>query len=981
MDVETSAPLWAAFDAEWYGRKYGAVISAGCTSSSELLEFYHAEGVKLGHSPSPYFDERWYLTSNPDVAQAVADGAFASGFEHYGLVGHKSRSAHWLFSEAYYFSQHADLTASALQRDGFLNGYDHYLSRGDREFRSGHWLFDPAMHRAAALAFDAAGGTNGQFGCFVHGDRELASAARLSWYFDPGWYLEAYPEVAEEIQTGGWSCALEHYLCNPTPVSFNPNSRFSEGYYIDAYPEVKTLLESNRVRNCFEHFLKFGATELRNPSVGVDLGRYYQSASVQKDIEQGHFRDAFAHLEATHGRAPNTSAGSGVDETHARRLYRVSCENMLPGLIRCPLDFRYGQPNLSVILVALNNFALTMATLASLRSNYQGDMQVILVDNGSNDDISVIESYVLGLEIIRFKYNAGFVDGCNAALERVRGPATLFLNNDVQLCPDAIRNALSRLWLRDDTGAVGGKIIRSHGQLQEAGSILWRDGWALGYMRDQDPNAPEANFVRPVDFCSGAFLACKSELLKSLNGFDEAYSPAYFEEADLCIRMRALGYQVIYDPDVSIIHYEYATSKSNVAIRLIERNHPIFRQKNGEFLRRQRFNQPGMVAAARSAVATQRRILFIDDRLPLRHLGSGLARAHDIVTMMAALHYHVTVYPIYRATETISEIYGAFPDTVEVMFDRELPQLEEFLIERSGYFDAIWISRTHNMARLAPILERCGAHIPTGRIVLDIEALGSVRTVERNRVLGLESDASHDITSLTREELAPSFLCQRIVVVNGIEADLVRSTGFEDIHVLGHMQSAELGSAGWSVRRDLLFLASILDEASPNLDSLSWFGSNVLPLLKDELPEDVAFVVAGSVGRRVDLSPLRYSKRVKVIGQVADLKSIYNQARLFIAPSRFSSGMPYRVHEAAAHGVPVVASSRLCHQLGWKPGIEIACGNIEDPEHFANTIIDLYNDERAWNSMQRNALGRIAAENSVLDYREKLAAILQDLFA
>jgi GT2 family glycosyltransferase len=665
-------PMWADFDAAWYLHAYAADLAGVDPTPAALEAYYYATGARLKHAPNRYFDERWYLATYPDVAQAVADGTFGAGFEHYGLVGHKTNAPHWLFSEPYYLAENADLTADTLKAGHYANGYDHYLKTGDGEFRTGHWLFNPAMHRMAALAAAGEPAAGGEYARFLAGDRRVASAARLSWYFDPIWYLETYPDVARQIADGVWSCALEHYLCNDQPTQFNPNADFSEEFYRSVHLDVAPLLADGRMRNGFDHFLRFGAVERRKPHPDIDLNDYFRAVSVQTDIAQGHFADAFAHFEAKGGRARKDAAEAPIAEADGKRLYAIACENLLPGLVRHPLDFTCAKPALSVIIVASNRFAFTMATLASLRANYAGAMQVILVDSGSRDEVARIESYVTGLEVVRFRHNVGFVDGCNAGLEKVAAEATLFLNNDVQLHPGAVQNAMLRLWATDTTGAVGGKIIRTHGRLQEAGSIVWRDGWVSGYLRDADPNVPEANFVRAVDYCSAVFLLCKTDLLRRLGGFDPDYSPAYFEEADLCLRMRRLGFATIYDPTVSLQHYEFSTTDHAVSSRLMERNHPTFRRKNAEQLRRQSFNQPSLVAAARAAVPGQRRILFIEDRLPFRYLGSGFTRSNDIIHAMDALGYHVTIYPIYKATETIAEIYKAFPDTVEVIYDREL---------------------------------------------------------------------------------------------------------------------------------------------------------------------------------------------------------------------------------------------------------------------------------------------------------------------
>src|SRR4029077_8026754 len=104
-------------------------------------------------------------------------------------------------------------------------------------------------------------------------------------------------------------------------------------------------------------------------------------------------------------------------------------------------------------------------------------------------------------------------------------------------------------------GAVGGKVIRAHGRLQDAGNIVWRDGTTRGYLSDGSPLAPEANFVRDVDFCSAAFLLVRRALLRQLEGFDDAFAASGYAEGALCTRIAAVGYRVVFDPAVAINRY------------------------------------------------------------------------------------------------------------------------------------------------------------------------------------------------------------------------------------------------------------------------------------------------------------------------------------------------------------------------------------------------------------------------------------------
>src|SRR5207253_716882 len=116
-----------------------------------------------------------------------------------------------------------------------------------------------------------------------------------------------------------------------------------------------------------------------------------------------------------------------------------------------------------------------------------------------------------------------------------------------------------------DAGAVGGKLIFPDGTLQEVGGIVFCDGSAANFGRgDDEIDALLYNFVREVDYCSGALLATRRTLFLDLGGFDTRYSPAYCEDSDYCFNLRENGYRVYYQPESAIIHLEGATAGTDV---------------------------------------------------------------------------------------------------------------------------------------------------------------------------------------------------------------------------------------------------------------------------------------------------------------------------------------------------------------------------------------------------------------------------------
>ena len=115
---------------------------------------------------------------------------------------------------------------------------------------------------------------------------------------------------------------------------------------------------------------------------------------------------------------------------------------------------------------------------------------------------------------------------------------------------------LALLRARPDAGMVGAKLLFPDGSLQEAGGIIWRDasGWNFG--RHEDPSHAVYNYVREVDYCSGAALLIERDLFVRLGGFDERYAPAYFEEPDLSFRLRQIGLKTLYQPASRVVHFE-----------------------------------------------------------------------------------------------------------------------------------------------------------------------------------------------------------------------------------------------------------------------------------------------------------------------------------------------------------------------------------------------------------------------------------------
>ncbi len=259
-------------------------------------------------------------------------------------------------------------------------------------------------------------------------------------------------------------------------------------------------------------------------------------------------------------------------------------ESAIPDEARQLVFPKFSNFQVSIIIPAWNHWKYTYRCLQSILAN-TGDTtyEVIIVDNGSSDQTGEMLAKVENVRVIRNESNAGYVVACNQGAEAARGVYLVFLNNDTEPLAGWLKELIDIADSDETVGAVGAKLIYPDGLLQEAGGMIFADGHGWNFGNGDDPYDEIYNVICEVDYCSGACLLVKKNLFAKLGGFDIRFSPAYYEDADMCFSLRRTGNKVVYNPKAEVVHHESVTSgvdkSSGVRSHYMETNRKKFVQK------------------------------------------------------------------------------------------------------------------------------------------------------------------------------------------------------------------------------------------------------------------------------------------------------------------------------------------------------------------------------------------------------------------
>ncbi|HEX6504799.1 MAG TPA: glycosyltransferase [Terriglobales bacterium] len=576
--------------------------------------------------------------------------------------------------------------------------------------------------------------------------------------------------------------------------------------------------------------------------------------------------------------------------------------------------------------------------------------RICVFEQGSSDGSKqYLQSLGSRVDPIYADENLGFVSANNAIIRRYAKWDVVFLNNDTEVTDGWLERLVETAYRTNNIGLVGAKLIYEDGRLQEAGSQVFQDGSARAYGRYEDQSDPAFNQLREVDYCSAACLYAKRTVLDLVGGFDERYSPAYYEDTDLAFAARAAGFKTFYEPRSVVVHYEYSTS-GGTAFDRMETNRQKFVEKWAESLRRQQKNLWEAVA-----LNAREKILVIDNIVPAPDRSSGGTRLFEFLLLLAR-HYHVVL--AYMGAYALEEYIKPLEQHgITVFYPGYAKALNNYDIDlvailRHNEFKFIFCELFGMAEQYLSVIREFSPSTPVVVDTFDVHFLREAReaATANDPVLARRAQETK------RREFSIYGQVDMVLTVTDEDRQvLLREDPGLNVAVVPNIHAFPDHISARSARRDLLFVGGF--SHTPNVDAVLYFCREIFPLVLRQLPELKVWVIGNAPPAEVVALS---SENVVVTGYVGYLAPFLESALISIAPLRFGSGMKGKIGEAMAWGLPVVTTSIGAEGMGLQPGVDALIADT--PQEFAGAIIRLHEEPDLWASVVAKARERVQRE-------------------
>lgn len=259
------------------------------------------------------------------------------------------------------------------------------------------------------------------------------------------------------------------------------------------------------------------------------------------------------------------------------------------------------KPAMDIVISTGGRFDMLEKCLNSIYENATVPLTISIIDDATDREKKLmykhlfeyakdkdVHNNVVAVHTRRSESKLGFSAAYNMGTKLGNAPLVIMMNDDIEVFPDYF-DCVAEAMKDREIGVLGAKLLfqplstdprRPAGKVQHVGVALDIHANSVHPLNGWSPDHPKTKFARSVLAVTGALMCVRRELFSKVGGFDPVYGRGYWEDLDLCLKVRALGYKIWMDTRAGAYHYTNASSEIDTTFGSdFQRNTMIFRSK------------------------------------------------------------------------------------------------------------------------------------------------------------------------------------------------------------------------------------------------------------------------------------------------------------------------------------------------------------------------------------------------------------------
>ncbi|WP_210150511.1 glycosyltransferase [Chryseobacterium scophthalmum] len=603
----------------------------------------------------------------------------------------------------------------------------------------------------------------------------------------------------------------------------------------------------------------------------------------------------------------------------------------------------------SIIIHRINDLKMVLNCLYAIEKYNQNISKEVIVINEDTANQEYLEK-IKGITLSNNEDSNGLTQAINHSIEKAKGKFIYLLDSHVLVQENYLSSLIEVFNTKENVGAVGSKIISAESNIFSAGNLVFENSEIVELGKFDAIDAPQFNFLRKVDFCTGSLLFSKINQKGDLNLLNENFSSPYFAVADLCLKLKKEeNLNTYYQPlsEVTCFNNSFKTATNNDKVDFANHWNSYFTNKKNvksEKINYTTYKTPNF--------------LFLEENMPKPDQDSGSRRFMEILKILQRNGHHI-VLAVKHFDETKDSDYIPYFQNAGVEICRDyvnaqnkIINVEHQVVNALPYVDVIWIFRPLGFNHWYNLIN---GKINGQKIIYDMVDLHYLRLERENNYIDVVTkEREKEINFFKEKEYAGMNISDAVISISDEEKNTVSENGVkkDKIFTVSNIHKpVDNVSLSFSERDGLLFIGGY--NHLPNIDAVKFLHDQILPLVWAKNNQIKIFILGPDFP--ADLKEKYHSDRFQILGYQETVDFWFKNSRVFVAPLRYGAGVKGKIGQALEFKLPVITTGIGAEGMSLEDQ-KTALISDENPQNFADKILELYDNENLWQILHQNSL-------------------------